>query len=182
MEVIDVPKVVYYDMDGVLVDFDKGWETAANPLKHDSGLLYRKFTRLLSATDFFYELEPTVYIKRLIETMKKFHAAGVQVKILTSVGQNWNDDHGTNTYRNKVRWLQKHITPHFNEYQFIGLPDFRMKQHFAEPTSLLIDDRYELVDSFIQAGGSALWYRNTPFSIVGVEEIVASLPRDNTHE
>jgi hypothetical protein len=142
-------KRIYFDMDGVLVDFEPSYLKATGGLTHnDNSEMYKAVTKLLSQTDFFLDLPPSAHFYDLANYMRLLTQAGIEVHILTSLGENWNVDRGVKTYANKVAWLKKYLSPLFDGYTFHAVPSAGDKARYGDLYSFLIDDRADTCENF----------------------------------
>jgi PAS domain-containing protein len=135
---------IYFDMDGVLFDFVKGFEQATgSPLVEESGKDLVERYELVDA-DFFTSLP---VIREGVELLRRFHNDGFEIEILSSAGDYRTDE----VIQQKKSALDMaglgsmkcHFVMHSKE-----------KARFAND-GILIDDRAKAIDPFISAGGKA---------------------------
>lgn len=160
-------KRIYFDMDGVLVNFEPSYMLATGGITHnDDSKVYRAVTKLLSQTDFFLNLPPSVHFYDLVNYMMKLTELGIEVHILTSLGENWNVDRGVKTYANKVAWLKRYLSPIFDKYTFHAVPSAGDKARYGDMYSFLIDDRADTCENFNRNFG-----RSYVFDIESMKDI-----------
>lgn len=151
-EVVQV--IVYFDMDGVLSDFDRRYyqlfgvsPKAVSDDKESNShrIIWHKFID----TKQFQTLDLCDNASKLIQLIDRYKS--VQFAILSSTGgfQRYND-----VAEQKRRWLIDHnITiPH------IFVPARKYKRGYANSQSILIDDVADNTKDFIENGGSAVTY------------------------
>ena len=149
-------KKIYFDMDGVLVDFEPAFLKATGGITHnDDSMVYRAVTKLVSQTDFFKTLPVHPAFFKLVIIMQQCWNQGIEIHILTSLGKHWNTDRGVKTYANKIAWLTEHLDPHFTNYVFHVVPDANDKHRYGDANSFLIDDRQDNCEGFCKHGGMA---------------------------
>ena len=149
-------KKIYFDMDGVLVDFEPTFLAVSGGITHnDDSHIYRAATKLISQTEFFRDLPTHPAFMPLVFIMQECDLLGIEIHILTSLGKHWNTDRGVKTYANKVAWLKTHLDPHFTNYVFHVVPDANDKHRYGDANSFLIDDRQDNCEGFCKHGGMA---------------------------
>lgn len=137
---------IYLDMDGVVCDFQEKFE----PLK-PAGVKYDKeiFAKAVMEHKIFETLNWMPNGRRLINHVRSI--PGVKVEMLTSVGTH-RTEQGAEAARQKTVWLKRHgIDYHPN---FVKM--FSEKKKFANPMSILIDDRPDCALPFSEAGGHGI--------------------------
>lgn len=138
---------IYLDLDGVMVDFIrpafqlfkvslKTCSSVEDLIEHYIGTdeFWAKVHK--QGSKWWANLPPTTWHKKL---WKMAHEYANEVHILTSPSNNPSCAAG------KFEWCQKHL----NTIPIICKP----KHKLANPTSLLIDDRYDKLSKFRSAGG-----------------------------
>lgn len=151
-------KTVYLDMDGVLVDFHKGVHIVFDqPYNYQHKSLYdydfwsdwdgisREQINEKCTTSFWQNLNwmhDGHDILRLITTVVKPE----QIYLLTTPMPNPESATG------KTLWVEKHMPEYKKRLIITQAP----KHMFAKSDTLLIDDKTENVDDFIEAGGYGL--------------------------
>ena len=143
---------VYFDMDGVLVDFvgrflDHYPEigTQANMYKLDD----EEFWPKVKAIEGFWENLDA--IKGSLDLFK-YAYNNFNVEILSSPSR-----HDKRSGSGKFHWLEKNL----GDYVFsINLVRAQNKKYFANENSLLIDDLQSNIDGFRENGGTAIKFEN----------------------
>lgn len=151
----NVINTVYFDMDGVLVDFVSGIEAATgmtiDEMDRMEGDFIGRFLVKHTPNGFFQSLPPTPCFEELKRLILELDGR-YNVEILTAVGKS----HPRITVKQKKMWLAKYdldFIP-FN-YTFSG----EEKGYFANKNSILIDDRGHCVRSFKENGGHAIKHK-----------------------
>lgn len=179
-ELLDVPPLkiqIYCDMDGVLVDMDKGFEAISGgytpktfkdaPQFNGNDQLARKeFWKLIGRTpNFWANLDPmgdaTVLWKYLTETFKD------PAPVILSAGQ------GRDILAGKTSWIRKHISP---TAQVILAPGGVKKPNYIIPqegvTHILIDDTQKNLDVWDNGDNRlAIFHKNAAETIRLLGEI-----------
>jgi phosphoglycolate phosphatase-like HAD superfamily hydrolase len=142
---------VYFDLDGVLADFESGY----NKMFPDADIFNKdeldENKKEFFKNGFFLSLP---VIEEGIELLKKYVDEGYDVEILTSVGDN---DTGENALH-KQQWVDKYI-PYKIKMNWVKKA--KNKSMFANNNSLLIDDREQSLIPFKSAGGNILKFIRT---------------------
>lgn len=137
---------IYLDMDGVVCNFEEKF----TPLK-PPGVKYDKeiFAKAVMEDKIFETLNWMPNGKRLITHVRSI--PGVKVEMLTSVGTH-RTEQGAEAARQKTVWLKRHgIDYHPN---FVKM--FSEKKKYANPMTILIDDRPDCALPFTEAGGHGI--------------------------
>lgn len=134
---------LYCDMDGVLCDFKGRFDhySGLSPLEYRERYGLKQFWNLIDDTVgevFWSDMDWTPSGKELWNFIKDFNPS-----LLTSPSRNEVSRTG------KQKWASKNLSPtpkiHFKFSQ--------QKKELATPTSILIDDREDIIESWNQAGG-----------------------------
>lgn len=148
-------KKIYVDMDGVLSNFNKGYsdlfgktpaEVRASSDRRLYGVLWNQFVDQRQ----FAKLEMLDGAERLIEYLNNLAKIKYQICILSSAG---GFDRQREVMEQKLEWLSAHGI----DWPAVIVPGRRYKSGFADPTSLLIDDTYDVIKEFAIAG-TAVWH------------------------
>lgn len=152
-----VQTIIYFDMDGVLADFNQMFqECSAFPLKYLNTVSKEQkasIKEVLFNYDFFRNMKP---IQRGLDLLKYYQSKYEHVVILSATG---NTSKALEIEQAKRDWLKEHvgdITAHFadkaeNKFNVTKLyPSFN--------THLLIDDRDKALTPWIAKGGIGVMF------------------------
>lgn len=161
-------RTVYFDMDGVLTDL---FSVILDAFEcNDAEELLNGYTPqqlnnfLLSEVEYgnlFTRLPRANGFYRVIALIDDCIKERYRVSILSSLGGlGINGDGGLTVIKQKKTWLIQNLGVH--RYNHMLAPKFVYECHekasFANPQSLLIDDRSKNCDGFMRAGGHAYHY------------------------
>lgn len=152
---------VYFDMDGVLADFDRELETiTGKTISEIRSMPFEDAEELVvglisSNPEFFANLQPTRYFEGMVDFMKYLVDQGVEVNILTSMGRDFYKDFDATTHKAKSEWLEKYGLSEIVS-NMCTVPKCCMKQYYAEPNSMLIDDKKSNCQEFSAKGGVSI--------------------------
>lgn len=147
-------KTIFVDMDGVLTDFDKRYKEVFGIMPKEArdqkeGAFRSYWSSFIEGGN-FATLDKFPGADELIEALNKQTKA--RVAILTSSG---GFDFHNKVLADKVKWLcNAGIT-----WPVCVVPGRRFKAGYASSSSLLIDDTYDIIEAFRNAGGQAVHYR-----------------------
>lgn len=165
-------KILYVDLDGVLVNFIDGWmdhhsiESRKPVTKwnfgEDYGLNRKDFYKSIISLpiSFWSNLNPTPWAFELIDRLNEgigFFKCDKIMFLSHSVSEECRIG--------KQLWANKHF-PKFGD-SLITVPDSKLKAKFANENCTLIDDKPQNCEDFIKAGGSSYlfarpWNRGMP--------------------
>ena len=160
---------VYFDMDGVLCDFDKQFLNSTNeePRTFEKKNGTVKFWEIITnqGVKFWKEMDPMPdfnILKNYITELSK--NPNIKIQILTStsaeqIRQNFKQDAEkriSEIESGKKDWIVKHLPGYAINYAVSGTD----KAIFATKSSVLIDDLYKNVEAFIAAGGEGIVFRD----------------------
>lgn len=149
---------IYCDLDGVLVDFVKGYYELTGIDISNQFLNDPKFWEPIKRKgyDFWVNLKWTKDGKKLWNYIKKYNP-----KILSSPSNDNDSRIG------KYDWVKRELsnTP-------LILRSAENKKEFAEPNSILIDDRPENIQDWINNGGIGILHINTKNTIEKLKKIL----------
>jgi hypothetical protein len=141
------PKIecIYLDMDGVIADFVKRYEElfGMSPNKAEKDKRFNKLFDMFIQDNNFATLDLMSGAMEGIEFLRK---SNVPTQMLTSTA---NERRHEEIMKQKSIWLQSHgIT--FNP---IFVPGKHLKQNYATPQRILIDDTSSNITDWKKAGG-----------------------------
>lgn len=154
MKLVEVAKLkykVWVDLDGVLVDFDRGVKdlTGYYPSeikKKDMWDAIKSAKDENGEPNFFRDLHWMPDGKELWNTIKHFHPI-----ILTGLPTKGNGK------QQKQQWCKNHLG---SNVPVIVVPS-KDKHLFAKPNYILIDDRNDNIEAWRKAGGIGILHRST---------------------
>jgi len=160
-EIVEQSKyTIYCDLDGVLVDFDKGYEqltgkhTSHADLQNKStfwrAFNYSLLNKNISEQEYWSRLDWMVDGEELWDYIKLY-----KPYILTAPTRNSGSRYG------KTIWVESHLGP-VKELYFSPAP---RKAEFSQENSILIDDRAATIDEWIAKGGIGILHTSTQDTI-----------------
>ena len=146
---------IYFDMDGVLVDYLGGLKDTAKKLgvaEDDGKAIWDEINK--DSITWWANLKP------LPDGMKLFNAIkDKEPSILSSAGSK------EETRKGKLEWLKKNgLTPYLKEMIFTNSKSSKKK--YAQDGDILIDDRADNVADWEMAGGTGFVFNNNSSSIL----------------
>ena len=143
---------IYLDMDGVIADFTKRYRELYKmmPREAEKNKQFDKFFDEFIATGQFATLELMPGTMEGIEFLRK---ASAPTQILSSTA---NEARYDAISKQKLIWLQTHgitFTPNF-------VPGKRLKQEYAAPDKIIIDDTESVIDDWRSAGGIGILHKD----------------------
>ncbi len=159
-ESVSNPIIPFMDMDGVLVNFDKGFEKISGgiPCKvYDKEYGIEAFWKLIDShgSEFWSNLEWMPEGRALWD-----HVKGHNPVLLSAPSRDPVSKIG------KELWRDKHIPG--AKLIFASRQD---KKYYAEPNHVLVDDRNDNVQSWIEAGGVGIVYVSTQQAIKDLKKL-----------
>jgi ribosomal protein S18 acetylase RimI-like enzyme len=143
-EATDKP-IIYFDMDGVLADFNGGYEKLFGKQPGDSARDDPNVGKLVGS-DFFSKLDKLPYADELIKTAVKLFGG---YSICSSP---LRGDH-KNSELNKRLWIQQHLDPQPDNIVITG-----KKDSYAKGKNVLIDDKPKNIIPWRDRGGIGILY------------------------
>lgn len=149
-EVVSNKHSIFSDMDGVLFDFDKQFSKVSGgiiPRDYEKQYGIEAFWKLVDSegVDFWANMEWMPEGKQLWEYIKKFNPS-----ILSAPSKSDSSKIG------KQICVDKHMPG--TKLIFASRQD---KKNYASPTHILIDDREDNINSWVEAGGIGVVYLST---------------------
>jgi hypothetical protein len=152
---------IYFDLDGVLASFEGKYAELYPGVDIHDRVQFNKNVRTFAQIGFFKVLPRIEYgIKLLTE----LYDQGYNVEILTAVG---DFDYEINAEHKRI-WVYDNI-PFPIEVNTVH--KWFNKSLFANPDTLLIDDRQEGVDNFIEFGGNSILFAEN-LSVTDITNII----------
>ena len=151
-------KKIYIDMDGVLVDFDRGVKELLNLNPEPQEGASDEYTKSLwekarQYPNFYYKLQP---IENMIELVNDLIAKyGDKVEILTGIPRK---ERGVETAaQDKIDWIRKYVS---NDIKVNTVRRKDKKNFCLGKEYILIDDYTKNTNEWIEAGGTALLFKS----------------------
>ena len=162
---METVRQIFLDMDGVLADFEstcsemlglKIWNT------EEGHKLYDLNKRELTAKHMFRRLNPMPDAWKLVDYCLN---SGIHTEILTAAGT----VNRSLVVKDKIDWIREHIHPYW-----IVIPTFKgsQKAALAHKKAVLIDDRQENIDYWIEAGGIGILHKTADNTIEQLDHII----------
>jgi hypothetical protein len=187
MNKIKINKILL-DMDGVLTNLQKGVDVLLKSkgyirdfsqpmfkenLEQEYGIGANEFWKIVDEAghNFWENLEPYPWYKDLFNMCQ---INGIKFSICSTPSYDPFSSSG------KLAWLQKHFGKSFRNYSFVC-----NKHLFAEPHTLLIDDRYCVTNKFHDAGGQVFLipqFYNCNTALIDTEEKLKELQQHIIYE
>lgn len=156
----DYKRIVYVDMDGVIADFDKGFQKITGKSTDDV-----EDPELWAAIDahgkakFFSELE---WMPGGQEMWKYIADNFLKVKILSALGK--SDKIDRQTTQGKLGWL-RHNIPSLQLDDIILVENKHRKRHYSKPGDIIIDDTLVVIQEWVKKGGIGILHKSAPETI-----------------
>ena len=146
---------IYFDMDGVLVDYFGGLKDTAKKLgvaEDDNKAIWDEINK--NPVEWWSNLKP------IPDGMKLFNAVkSKEPSILSSAGAK------EDTKQGKLAWLKKNgLSPYLKEIVFVN--NKSAKKKYAQDGDILIDDRKDNVADWEMAGGKGYVFNNNSGTIL----------------
>jgi len=160
-------RIVYCDMDGVIADFDSGFEsiTQLNPDQIQQDEMWAKIEAHGKAK-FFSELPWMPGGKELWAFVSQNF---LQVKILTALGKSDAVDKQTTT--GKRDWLRKNV-PNLQDSDIIMVANKHKKRHYSKPGDIIIDDTEVVIQEWLKKGGIGILHKTAHNTISKLRQYV----------
>lgn len=147
---------IMLDMDGVLCDF------MAEYHKDTSRDTREKFFRAVKERSIFTNLSKLSNADRLLNLL--FRDLNVSVEILSSLGTDKNMEVAEKAAAQKLEWLAKNGV--VCKANFVT--SWRHKQRYATAHTIMIDDREDVIETFVEAGGLGVVYTDANWGAMEV--------------
>jgi len=148
------PKIscIYLDLDGVVADFVKRYKEMYHmePKEAEKKKQFDKFFDEFIATSQFAKLDLMPGAMDGITFLRKLN---IPTQILSSTA---NQERYEDISNQKLIWLQTYgIT-----FNAIFVPGKRLKQQYAAPDKIIIDDTLSVIEQWNAAGGIGIHHKN----------------------
>lgn len=162
-------ETIYCDLDGVLVDFEK-------KIREEFGVSSKEFfskntqidawKKIDKIKNFWYDMEWTDGGKELWKYLQSL--SDVEIKILTSpvnLVKNCKTD--------KSKWVRENLGSD------VDVIFSQKKEKYANPQSVLIDDKYSNIQKFKENGGIGIYYTNANKVISKLKQLLEKKKQSN---
>jgi len=148
---------IYLDMDGVIADFNKRYQELYHmvPREAEKNKQFDKFFDEFISTGQFATLDLMPGTMDGVDFLRK---ASAPTQILSSTS---NEARYDEVSKQKLVWLQTHgitFTPNF-------VPGKRLKQEYAAPDKIIIDDTESVIDQWRAKGGIGILHKDWPSTL-----------------
>lgn len=162
----DLSRIVYVDMDGVLVNFDKGFEKISGGVSMDDYIEKHGKTaawKLINSkgSNWWANLEWMPDGTKLWSFVQNLN-----VKILSSATVS---NSGGLAKKGKMIWIENHLGKNIDAILVDSSVD---KQRYARPGDILIDDLPSNIDQWIAKGGIGILHKSAASSIEKLQKII----------
>lgn len=159
--------MIYFDMDGVLADFDRGVNELCGFTPDAQGggrdADDRLFAAIRKVDHFFRKLKPVDGAKELFADVHKRY--GDRCKILTAIPKK---ERGiTDAAEDKIDWVRKNLSEEVSVYT---VSRKEKKNYCFGPEDVLIDDYQKNIDEWEQAGGTGILFTDAKTVIRKLKE------------
>ena len=151
----DYKRIVYFDMDGVLADFDKGFYDMTGGMSSDNVSDEELWARIeaYGKAKFFSELP---WMPGGKEMWKFASDHFLNIKILSALGK--SDKIDRQTTQGKTAWL-RHNIPSLHSDDIILVENKHRKRHYSKPGDIIIDDTPVVIQEWTKKGGIGILHK-----------------------
>lgn len=150
-------RILYIDLNGVLVDFERQWNTIFGVPLNNRKEYYDNVQAFVEAGGF--ETAPeTEYFNDVMQAVKEVSEYFDIITFLTSAGMcsKFSESHFEKVKEQKLAWLYARAPKmQFSTVQHAHVVRGTGKKQYANGSTFLLDDSPGKVSSFIEAGGHA---------------------------
>jgi FMN phosphatase YigB (HAD superfamily) len=149
---------VMIDLDGVLVDFDQGFEklTGYSPEDYEEKFSKKRFWKIIENAKNFWKNLPKISDSDVLWNFVKDYSP----TILTTPGGNIEE-----CKKEKKEWVNKNLGDYKILFSF-------HKETYADNKTVLIDDRKDNIDKFRSAGGIGILHTSAKKTISELKKIL----------
>lgn len=162
------PKIdcIYLDMDGVLSDFMGRFRELNGDWKRDAEGKNSKGWHDFCTGGHFATLNTWPGGSVLVAWLKKHQAKlHFELEILTSTG---GDVYHDQVAADKLRWCRDHDI----DFKVNAVPGRWHKKELARPGAILIDDTTDVIEDWIEAGGTGILHRDLETTINRLKDLL----------
>jgi hypothetical protein len=143
---------LYLDMDGVIANFNKKYKEFFDmePPEADKKKMFQKQFDEFIARNGFADLD---LMPGAAHSLAYLKSLSIPTEILSSTS---DEKRHSEISKQKESWLRKHNV----NFPTIFVPGKRLKQNYANPNVLLIDDTESVIKQFKAAGGKAIHHHD----------------------
>jgi len=161
-------KKIYFDMDGVLADFDRGVSELANFEPFAQTIRDKKrnddlWAAVRTVDNFYDKLEPIDGAIEMFMTLREKY--GDKCEILSAIPKPYR---GMNTSKeDKEKWVSRILGPEVKT----NIVYRAEKQDFAGEGCILVDDLMKNIEEWEEAGGTGIFFDGAQGVIKRIEEL-----------
>jgi 5'(3')-deoxyribonucleotidase len=156
------PRVIHFDLDGVLADFRKSFVLESGLAPEDLSA-DKMWSRVAAVPEFFLRLDVLDSGRTLFDMARKLG----EVRILTALPRK-------TTYQAAEDEKRRWAAANFPEATFVAVQYASQKANHAVPGDVLIDDSPDNIRRWIRAGGVGLLYTNVEATASALLEAFSS--------
>lgn len=155
---------IFLDMDGVIADFTKRYRELYK-MNPEDARTHREFDSFFQKFISDGEFENLDLMPGAMELIQFLRNADPPTVILSSTANEKNYDAIS---KQKTVWLKKHDI----DFQRKFVPGKRHKYKSARPDTIIIDDTESVITDWRNAGGVAIWHKNTETTLAELKFIL----------
>jgi 5'(3')-deoxyribonucleotidase len=174
--------ILYLDMDGVLVNYARGWSNVAKKTglrtlnssedKYTEEELAPIYNNI-AIPDFWRNLDWEPGGKELFKISNQLFE---KVHILTSTGSKDDIEFHEIVSLGKMQWIKDNIGNQLNVKNIHIVDEGIAKAEFATPLSILVDDNLKTIEAFDMAGGYGILHKSSKYQETILELVDLSSP------
>ncbi len=167
-------RTVYFDMDGVLADFEGGFYKISGTTVND--VTDEEMWASIGAygkAKFFSELEWMAGGKEIWQYASDNFP---KVKILSALGR--SDKIDKQTTQGKLMWI-RHNIPSLQLDDIILVDNKHRKRHYCKQGDIIIDDTSVVIDEWTERGGVGILYKTASDTIARLKQYVQQIMKES---